>query len=337
VHQTADLSSTGERFAGLAVIVTVGWSLFNLLPILPLDGGHVAEEVLGALWRRRGFAASRILSAVVAVAVAWVAYRTGWILAALFLLAMAWQSVEGLRQRRGEAQIDELRPAIDAYNAGRTADALAQLRPELDRRLPPAAEAVAVTVAAWSALAEDDPVTAHGILTAHPLHDQIGGHLRAIAVETDRSERVNATVDAWLAGGEHLHRAAYVRWMDRLGLLPDVVDRLAASRADGAVAACAAFQELLHPEGQFALAARLGDARVRAGLDGHDEVWWMFAYNTACSLDRDGRPEEALAWLSAAVEAGIPDPSTIETDPDLAGLRAQPGYPAIRARLLAAR
>lgn len=34
--------------------VNLFWGLFNLLPVFPLDGGRVANEVCGAIWRRNG-------------------------------------------------------------------------------------------------------------------------------------------------------------------------------------------------------------------------------------------------------------------------------------------
>ncbi len=58
--------------------VNIGWSIFNLLPLLPLDGGHVAEEILQARYGvTRGWRHARVLSIVTALAAAAWAYQAG--------------------------------------------------------------------------------------------------------------------------------------------------------------------------------------------------------------------------------------------------------------------
>lgn len=34
--------------------INLYWGVFNLLPVFPLDGGQVSQEVCGGIWRRRG-------------------------------------------------------------------------------------------------------------------------------------------------------------------------------------------------------------------------------------------------------------------------------------------
>lgn len=36
------------------VFINLVWGVFNLFPVFPLDGGRVAQEVCGAIWRRNG-------------------------------------------------------------------------------------------------------------------------------------------------------------------------------------------------------------------------------------------------------------------------------------------
>ena len=67
--------------------VNLGWSFFNLLPILPLDGGHVIESLEEWYRGKRENLASTVISLVVAVGTflwaisiryTWVAFLTGW-------------------------------------------------------------------------------------------------------------------------------------------------------------------------------------------------------------------------------------------------------------------
>ncbi len=49
-------------------------------------------------------------------------------------------------------------------------------------------------------------------------------------------------------------------------------------------------------------------------------------YNIAAGYARLGRPEEALAWLGMAIEAGFNRAESMETDADMAGLRSDPRF-----------
>jgi len=57
-------------------------------------------------------------------------------------------------------------------------------------------------------------------------------------------------------------------------------------------------------------------------------------YHIACAQARAGRAELALEWLSRAVDWGYRDAAVMQWDPDLAGLRASPGWAGVLARVL---
>ncbi|HUU44235.1 MAG TPA: TlpA disulfide reductase family protein, partial [Acidobacteriota bacterium] len=56
------------------------------------------------------------------------------------------------------------------------------------------------------------------------------------------------------------------------------------------------------------------------------------AYNVACANGRTGQTEQALEWLTKAVESGWDDPAQLESDSDLASIREEPGFAAVLAR-----
>ena len=73
-------------------MVNIGWSLINLLPIMPLDGGHVVRELFEAASRRRGAAIAWLVSGLTTLTVvAWAlvgADRGHWVaLVAVLMVA----------------------------------------------------------------------------------------------------------------------------------------------------------------------------------------------------------------------------------------------------------
>ena len=76
------------------VQVNVVWGLANLLPIWPLDGGHVARTLLTHFIPDRGYAVASVVSLVTAAAIVLIAWQIGRPLVALFAMYFAlveWQ------------------------------------------------------------------------------------------------------------------------------------------------------------------------------------------------------------------------------------------------------
>lgn len=80
-----------------AAFTTLGWSAFNLLPVVPLDGGHLLETALpGSPAARQRLAAK--VSIAIAAGGAFLAYRAGLPYAALLAGLFAAQNLATLRQ-----------------------------------------------------------------------------------------------------------------------------------------------------------------------------------------------------------------------------------------------
>lgn len=323
LDQRADPTSWVADVAWFLVWVNVAWSLVNLLPVLPLDGGHVADELLTAGFGDRGRVASRVLSIVVAGVLGLWAFRSGLLFAGLLALWLASDSVRWLRDRKSAGAVDTLRAAARSLAAGDPVRARA-LAARVPSRESHGLGDLAREVEAWAALAAGDEAAATAL--AEGLGTRATGHLRAALVEADRAEALNLTVDAWLHGAP-VPSVAYVDRLEARGLVDEVVDRLLASRADGAGGARARAQELLCRAGRFPAAVRLGEGALALGPDAG------VAYNTACALARTGWVDEALARLGEAIDGGAADPTLLDRDPDLAALRGDPRFAALRARL----
>ncbi len=86
----------GDLFR-IGLFTTFGWSAFNLVPIVPLDGGHIMTDLLPGdrLERRKRAAWVSIAIAVVLAPALW--YFTGLLFAPIILAGMAFQNYSSLK------------------------------------------------------------------------------------------------------------------------------------------------------------------------------------------------------------------------------------------------
>ncbi len=80
--------------------INLRWTLLNLLPVLPLDGGLL---LLGALGYNRA-ALARIIGAVCAASCALYAYSIGQKYTAFFFAYFAFQNLQGVASLPGRTE-----------------------------------------------------------------------------------------------------------------------------------------------------------------------------------------------------------------------------------------
>jgi Zn-dependent protease len=294
------------------VWVNVGWAVVNLLPVLPLDGGNVALELLGER-------PTRVLSILVAAAVGAWALTEGFAFGAVFAAFFVIDNVRSLGTTRERGAATDLQAAAQALERGDLATARRQTDEALAQSRDAKVKALATELAAWTALEEGDPARARQLVEQYPRGIRPSGHLRAFTTEPSPAEQVNATVDAWL-DRQFLPPRSYTHHLAAAGLVD--------SRADDAEQARMGLQHALFLGGQFDASARLGEAMLGAG-----STEPVVAYNTACAHARAGRLDRAFAWLGRAVDLGFRDGKLLADDPDLATVRADPRYAILRNRL----
>ena len=316
-------------------IVSIWWGIFNLLPIRPLDGGHVAETLFG-------FQTACRLSIGAAIVAAFVAYRYFGLLALLFFGFYAYISYRDLREGQNTGMFDVEAPegaAAGGRGRGRgrrrparrgnpslavvpNAEGLPDLTPR-----PSRAES---ETRAWNALRSGDGARAASILR------QAGGgespFLRAsVALATGPVEMAEdlfeAAYRAEPGGPPNLVPATLLA---DTGRAVPVAARLVAAGPAG-VEAASGLQTHLHYAERFRAAAEVGEQVFSAGPRSAAQT----AFEVACSWARAGQADEALRWVDAAVDAGFRAPGLLDGEPDLAPVRALPGWPAVRSRLSA--
>jgi len=170
--------SSGARSAVMLVMwVNMFWSLFNLVPVIPLDGGHILQHALGP----RRLRVTLGISAAVGILLTIWCLTQGQIFGAMILGSAAIQAVMRLREistvleESGVAakRVDtsnqvappiakELRDAKLLLDAEDPVAAIAKARPIAEGRpfagLRPSPRAVveALTLCAWAELAKGD-------------------------------------------------------------------------------------------------------------------------------------------------------------------------------------
>jgi len=175
-----DPDSTTAFVVNVAVFVTLGWGILNLLPILPMDGGHILAELLpGRPEQRERLAAG--VSIGLAIILAVVALYVGWIFAALLFGYFAFINFAGLRPQRSRVETAELTPE---QLQRRTQDSRAALW-LIDQGRVDEARHLAETAPAGI-----DPAVA-GVLLAYLGDIEGGSNLveQAVAMEPDNSLR----------------------------------------------------------------------------------------------------------------------------------------------------
>ncbi|MEM1416459.1 MAG: site-2 protease family protein [Myxococcota bacterium] len=324
---------------GLSLLVTVNlfWAVYNLVPILPLDGGMMMasffrffDDKAGQRWAH---AVSLVLAGILSL-LALVAQELFLVFLGGFL---AWFNVQALRAER------ELR--LRGVVAVRSREELLQLAKEALGRedAPTVLRAANVLLRGAENPVERDEayhLMAWGqYLTGQsaPARDA----LDRLSGERDPDPALEGAVQLALGRPEEA-RTFFERALEA-GPSTFVEPRyLDAVEQAGAFDASAAFVErvpgALRPEGLHALQARAYHADAHGAALGLGEVLFqrtrqpLSAFNVACVLARLGRAEEALGWLERARVAGFADVGLLDGDDDLRAVRSLPGWDALRAR-----
>jgi stage IV sporulation protein FB len=320
-----------------AVYVNVWWSVANLLPIRPLDGGNVMTELVG-------IDRARILSIGFGAAAAVWAYThsEAFRYAAFFAAFLAFINfAEYRRSRAGTAAPsafdvegpdpatrhrpvggDHPAPRRPARRAGRPVRPPEQGRvSELTGGLDPsAAESLA-----WNLLRRSDAAAARRVLSRATA--AVDPFLEAtVALASDgRVEPLVAAYTANPAGPSNLVPASVVADTGRAVLLAGQL----LDAGPAGVQSAGSLQTHLHYAERYADAAAVGELVHEASRTGRAQT----AFDVACSWSRAGDADRGLHWLRLAIQDGFAAPRLLDGEPDLAALRVHRLWPEVRGLL----
>ncbi|MES2980912.1 MAG: M50 family metallopeptidase [Verrucomicrobiota bacterium] len=95
LKQVDGISEKGLYFFRTLCLISFGWAILNLLPVLPMDGGRILETILGPERIRLTLKIS--IAFAVSIAVLALVFQLGMLLP-IFMGLMAYQSYQALKE-----------------------------------------------------------------------------------------------------------------------------------------------------------------------------------------------------------------------------------------------
>lgn len=114
---------TGKLVLEGMAFINMWWTLFNILPILPLDGGQMMRVILEACFGVKGTGYAFLAGGIMAMLVGTFAFAYGLLFIGVFLLFCAMQNYEGWRQARLLPTINVQKKAFQLYAEGHMEEA----------------------------------------------------------------------------------------------------------------------------------------------------------------------------------------------------------------------
>ncbi len=312
--------------------VNLYWGLFNLFPLLPLDGGQIVVSFAEMISPTRGrlFAAYGSLTLAALIAVLGIAVGSGF-LAILAALAgfTAYQVAQRERMlpRAVQSSADPYGEAQAALRAGQ-AERLFQLGALLlERAETPRDRDQALHLIAWAHVLRGQAPEAQQALDATSEGYRADPALRgAILLDLGRPDEALPYLEEALERGGPFVRSRIVRAIVQAGRFEEAVELFEheKSRDLPPIAVEEVYQGAVS-KGHLEAALGLAKALYRRVGDG------ISAVEVARCLARSARPEEGLTWLEKARIAGFRDFGALEADPLLAPIRALPGWESVKA------
>jgi len=109
LQAVAQMGAVGPYLAYLITVtrfINLFWTVVNLIPILPLDGGHLLRVILQGFIGQKAWKASFIISAILSVAGCVFFFSVGYFIIGIIFLLFTFQSLETLRQFKNFTQDD---------------------------------------------------------------------------------------------------------------------------------------------------------------------------------------------------------------------------------------
>lgn len=329
-QRVLDLPPKGEYVLEILFIANLFWSILNLLPVQPLDGGRISSALLQRLFGPKGALSAAALGLVVSGLVLLFAIKSQMLFLAIFFGMFAFRALTELSALLRGAAGSKVSPHEAAF-----AQASAFLR---EGRLDDAQRVTRRL--SESELAEDRSRAFHllGWIALKRAEGRAALDYFAQVNGADVEPQALAAAFSLVGDDERalpLWERAFQQTDDRTVLHEWAGALIRAGRADKALAmpgvdAADAYQcaeRVLALRGEFSTAAQLGEQAL--AYSPRPEL----AYDAACSHARAGNVPQAIRLLWKAHELGFTSAQYAQTDSDLATLQGHPEFTAFLAAL----
>ena len=302
------------------------WSIANLLPVRPLDGGNVMTELTGAEQARK-------LSIAFAIAAAVYAFFSDQTYGGFFFLLLAFMNFQEMRAAQSGADMDAFHvdaPDTPAGSSRRRSRANlsvvapgAQGAPTMGSNDPQRTQQLA-----WAALKQGDVPAARRLTRGlGPGADPFLVAATALAAGDKKAFELFEDAYVRVPGGPSNLIATEV--LARTGAAVAVARRLV-DRPDGkGREGAGTLQTHLHYADCFGDAAEVGTVVYAADPPSKAQT----AFEVACSWAKANDVDHAVEWLERAADDGFRAASLVDGEPDLEAVRADPRWPLLRPRL----
>lgn len=323
-----------------AAFINLWWAVFNMLPLRPLDGGHVAEELVGFERACRLGVAAGIVGGL------WALWR-GWFFMGILMGILAYNNYREQQagQRTGMFDVEAPEASSGRGRGGgprgetggrlgrfggrrRRVGHLESVSPVPDFRREPGQPGDTET-GIWNALRAGDTHRAAALLKQGGASSPNAFVQASVALAQGHDGiAVDLFEEAYLAnpdGPPNLVPATLLADRDQAVSLARA---LVAAGSKG-VDAASGLQTHLHYAERFHAAAEVGEQVYAAGSRSPAQT----AFEVACSWARADRAERGLRWVEAAIDEGFSASRVLDGEPDLTPVRDLTEWPAVRARL----
>ena len=314
--------------------VNIGWGIFNLFPILPLDGGHVLLTLERWITRKQDQIISYAISLLVSLTIIYLAFtfRSSWvvILGIWFAYTNASFLLHRLKASRDKKLVAQLEEAHQAISDGKF-DVALDIIPEIQNKaLTQSMRSEASRLLIFTFIrqkrykeAEEELTKFYGLFG--PEH-----YLQGL-LSFEKNEMSQAIPDL---------KKAFAQTPDyQLGLIlsqalmaekryADVLDLCGHDVMSEAVLPLSTNLQIdAFNNQEFQISGRAGALAYEQKPDPN------IAYNAGCAFARASDSTQALVWLERAIASGFNDKNRLATDSDLESIRSQPEFDEILKRI----
>jgi len=345
------------------VFTNLFWAIFNLIPIVGLDGGNIMAALFDKGFGQRGVRAALVISIFISVAI----ITLYWCVTAVThgpppiwpTLLFGYFAMRNYRdwQTLGRWS-DKIKPTAGTARGARTTvetvwtDARIDAEIErgfkaLEERNATLVKTIGESLVPHATSADHRFQVAHLVAWGRLLSGDVSGARRAlqqtlppgqlpdallegsIRLELgNANDAVPSLAEAIVDRNDDFVATRLARAVVSSGRIDPILALLAkedVSKGIGARPFQIITSELAYA-GRHDAARQVGEALFARFGEGAD------AFNVACALGRLDRADDALVWLDKALEAGLPDKSVLDTDSDIAPVRELPGFQALREK-----